>query len=799
MCAAMRTGGTTLAMICGLLAAMPASAAASALKPGISPKAVAWLGAPPACPAAEVVDGRETARAARDLLTGKTRVSSLLTDELLGEDSDDFSRSFLASLAIYTVAATPAAVLTVCDPAVAGSGQALGTITGDARDVPDVESIGAGLRSRGGTFGRATAAAAIGDRFVLPPTNAGALLDVAVDTTNGAASVRIGPVGAPPTAVRIAGQLEAPQVIVDYADGPSTTHPVTPPAPVKTTVAAKTSKNVLVLAVKAAPGAFVSSSASDPSSTDSMDSFSDPSDLQLVGASGAVTVRLGPLSSGMREAELSVVDPDRRALDSWACKLRWRKTHLRSVTCAGGPDTSDRPRVGAPKFGAAALRTAAARTSRAEPGVAPSARAAGAPALAKITATAMLRPRGDEGLDLVDSIEESQPFFADVTGDGRPETAYGDGQLEQPTLLVSAAAGGWKPVRLRTAYDLFPSDLSSAGDLNGDGVEELWSVDLDGNARAIAGDRAWSTAPPKALDVRTGTAGPRDLLTSGEVPPVPIADSTGDGRAELVLGLSASVTKSGLATFASNDVPLGQRLNVPLALSTDPGSTWAWVADEALAAQQATYDPESSVVVTRDGLVTVAPVTGADGKPRIALVRLSPDGRSLSPLAAFATAGSPQLAGYDPTSGELLVATSSEACKQRRCVSRVLRLDPTGKTLGGIALRGIGAVTAHFVDDGPDADARAEVVVRDPDGDYGDRRKSTIPGAGRTIARWDSATGSPAWKRLPVLAIGSAAIQPHGPLMGWTSAAGKHHVGTWSLRGKGRQRSAVLLDLTTPK
>lgn len=785
----MRTGGATLAMICGLLAAVPAGAGASALKPGISPRAVAWVGAPPTCPSAEVVDGRANAQAVRDLLTGKTRVSSAMTDEVLGGDSDEFTRDFLGSLALYTLAASPSAVITVCDPAAARSGQPVGTITGEARDVPEVELIGAGLRSRAGTFGRATAAAAIGDRFVLPAVGPGAVLDIAVDSTNGTTNTRIGPVPAAPTAVRVAGQLEAPQVVVDYVDGTSSTHPAALPSAVKTSVAAKTVDDSLVLDVKTAPGAFVSSSATDPSSSDSMDAFSDPSDLQIANARGAVTVKLGPLGPGMREAETAVIDADRRTIDMWACKLRWRKADLRSVSCAGGPDTSDRPRVGAPTFQAQRPQTAAA----------PSATAARAPALAKISATAMLRTRGGAARDLIDGIEELQPFFADVTGDGRPETAYGDGLSTSPTLLVSASAGGWRSVRLRSTDRLFPVDLSAAGDLNGDGIGELWASDLDGNARAIAGSPAWSSAPPKTLDVRTGTAGPRDLLTTSESHPVALTDDTGDGRAELVVPLSASLAHAGVATFASNDVPLGQRLSVPSALQTDPAAFWTVVADDALAESQATYTPTGGAVVTRHGLVSVAPSPDAAGKQQLTLVRLAAGGRSFTALPVFTSARRVDLAGYDPAGDELLVTTAGEACKRTSCVSRVLRLDPTGKVLGGIALRGGGTVTAHFVDDGPDADARAEVVLREPDGDYGSRRKSTIPGYGRTIARWDSATGSPAWKRLPVLAVGGTAIQAHGPLMGWTSAAGKHHVGSWTLRGKGKTRAVVLLDLTTPR
>lgn len=794
----MRTGGATLAMMCGLLVAAPTGAFASALKPGISPQAVAWLGAPPSCPSAEVVDGRAAAQAARDLVSGKTKVSSSMSDLIGDADAADFTRSFYGTLAVAMLTYSPAAVVTVCDPAVATTGQPLATITGDARDAPELEQLGAGLRSRGGEFGRATAAAAIGDRFVLPATGAGSVIDVAVDTTNGAAATRIGPVTAAPTVVRVVGQLEAPGLVVEYADGTSTTHPVTLPGPAKTTVSATSRKGRLELAVKAAPGAFVTTSASNPDSTDSMDALSDPGDLQIVPPSGAVKVRLGALGPSYRRVDLSVVDPERRALDSWACTLRWSKQRLRSVDCAGGPDTSTRPRVGAPLADPARRTANGAVIGEVRRSTSLAASAARAPSLAKIAASAMYRGRLDDDLIDADAITELEPFFADVTGDGRPESYLVDAYGERSELLVSVPSGRWTPVRLRGERYLGPR-LAEVGDLNGDGVEELWSTSLDGDARAVAGSPAWSTAPPKALDVRTTFANPRDLLSTDDSPPVPVKDVTGDGRPELVVPVSASLRQSGVATFRSEDAPLGQRLSLPAALSTDPAGLWAAIADEAL--EPATYDAGGGgVLPTPSGLVTVAPVPDAAGKQRLTLVRLSGDGRALSPLAAFSTAGRPSLQGVDPTTGELLVSTDGEACKQRSCVSRILRVDgATGKVLGGIALRGAGSVSARFVDDGPDADQRAEVVFRDPDGDDGEARKSTIPGYGRQVGRWDSATGSPAWKKLPVLAIGSAAIQAHGPFMGWTSAAGKHHVGTWSLRGKGRKRSLVLLDLTTPR
>lgn len=796
----MRTGGATLAMMCGLLVAAPTGAFASALKPGISPQAVAWLGAPPSCPSAEVVDGRAAAQAARDLVSGKTKVSSSMSDLIGDADAADFTRSFYGTLAVAMLTYSPAAVVTVCDPAVATTGQPLATITGDARDAPELEQLGAGLRSRGGEFGRATAAAAIGDRFVLPATGAGSVIDVAVDTTNGAAPTRIGPVTAAPTVVRVVGQLEAPGLVVEYADGTSTTHPVTLPGPAKTTVSATSRNNRLVLAVKAAPGAFVTTSASNPDSTDAMDAFSDPGDLQIVPAGGAIKVRLGALGPSYRRVDLSVVDPERRALDSWACTLRWSKQRLRSVDCAGGPDTSKQPRVGAPLVEAARLAANDAFDAGVDHPAPPTASAARAPSLAKIAATAMYRGRLDDDLVDADAITELEPFFADVTGDGRPESYLVDAYGERSELLVSVPSGRWTPVRLRGERYLGPR-LAEVGDLNGDGVEELWSTSLDGDARAVAGSPAWSTAPPKALNVRTTFANPRDLLSTDDSPPVPVKDVTGDGRPELVVPVSASLRQSGVATFRSEDAPLGQRLSLPGMLSTDPAGLWAAIADEAVALEQASYDPDSGgVLAAPSGLVTVAPVSDAAGKQKLTLVRLSDDGRTLTPLPAFSTAGRPALQGVDPATGELLVSTDGEACKRRSCVSRILRVDgATGKVLGGIALRGAGSVSARFVDDGPDADQRAEVVFRDPDGDDGEARKSTIPGYGRQVGRWDSATGSPTWKKLPVLAIGSAAIQAHGPFMGWTSAAGKHHVGTWSLRGTGRKRSLVLLDLTTPR
>lgn len=803
----MRRKSVALAALYALVTALPAGAEAAALKPGSTPHAIAWFGAPPGCPAAEAVDGRAAAQAARDLTTGKTKVPGGLLDDGLGDGADEEAsvQAFMASVALGQVTDAPATVVAVCDPAAARTGQALGTITGEARDVPEAELLGAGLRSRGGEFGRASASAAIGDRFVLPASGAGSVIDVAVDTSGGTATTRIGPVGAPPAAVRVAGQLSAPQVVVEYADGTSTTHPVAPREAGPVAVAAKVSKARLVLDVKAPPGAFVAASATNPDSSDSMDSFSDPADLQVVRASGTATVRLGPLGPSMRNADATVIDADRRAIFAWSCTLRWSKARLRSVNCAGGPGAAERPRIGGSALASRTRLRARPRAAsrRAAPSAAPApaaplAQAARKPALAAMTATAMYRARGDEAFELAESLFEEQPLFADVTGDGRPESSLGDGFRTPARLLVSAPAGRWAPVKLRGDRYFAPS-LSSGGDLNGDGVQELWATSLDGNARAVAGTPAWSAAPPKAIDVRTDAAGPRDLLASDAVLPVPLPDATGDGRPELAVPLAASLDHAALAVVASNDAPLGQRLFPPAALGTDPGGIWDAFATADASPESAVYDPETPAVATADGLVTVAPMPGPTGQRRLAIVRLAPDGRSAAALPAFTAAGVPRVSGYDLASGELLVTTTREACSRRSgCVTRVLRVDRSGKIVAGLARRGLSQVTAHFAPDGPDADQRAEVVLRDPE-DYGRAPANPVPGSGRTIALWESASGSAAWARLPVLAVGGAAIKADGPLLGWTSRTGQHHVGTWSLRGTSRNPSVVLLDLAAPR
>lgn len=789
----------TLLAACGLVATA-APARASTLKPTPSPHAVAWLGDPPACPAADVVDGRQSAAVARDLLSGK--LSSPALDDADAEDPDSFdARAFMAWLALARVTIDPATVITVCDPALAAIGRPAASITGEARDVPQAEQIASGLRSRGGVFGRASAAAAIGDRFVLPQVGAGALIDLAVDSTSGTATARIGPFGAPPATVRIAGTPGAPEAVVEHTDGSTTTHAITPPPAVATSVAGRPGREHVALTVRTAPGAFVEAKEQPPESSDAIDRFGDfgPGELVVAGPDGAATLRVGPLNRASLPVGVSITDPLRRSITQWVCTPQWRGRSMRAVRCT---DTTLEAPAPTPDGLVTRLRAGRARLAAPKPSLeampssGPVAVSASAKAaLAPVRFTPMLRARGGAALDLLYELGETDPFLADVTGDGWPETTIGDGLMVEPALLVSRPGRRWSRVRLRADFPSAP-DLAPTGDFDGDGIGDLWAAGLVADGRGIPGAASWSAKPPRRLDLRTTTAGARDLLTGGEQPPTLLPDSTGDGRPELAFALSSS----GTATYSSAVIPLGQRLTMPTPMDVAPAAAWNNLASMEGGSHLGIAEGEPAELLTPQGLIAlVVTYDAAANRSRPALMRLTPDGTAASVLPSFRPEGTTALRGYDPASGHLLLTIAGEACTRAAgCVNRVLRIDADGRTVASIATRGGAApVAAAFLPDGPDADTHAEVVFREEE--PSSRRRHAGPGFGGTIGLWTSGVPSPVWRELPVLSIRSEAIQARGTLMAETSPQGQHHVASWSVRGSGRRRSAALLLLGTPR
>lgn len=365
---------------------------------------------------------------------------------------------------------------------------------------------------------------------------------------------------------------------------------------------------------------------------------------------------------------------------------------------------------------------------------------------------------------------EFPTLAGDLNGDGRPDAIVSSFRAKATPRLIISQGGEPASIPLRIDDGFFDSVTHSVPDLDGDGRDEL-----DPGAGVIVTDALAAPTLPKLVDLRSlRPTSPRDLdlglvnrestlsdiLTATDAQGS-IADTTGDGRPEISLG------GDGLgAIFPSQAVVPGIRSRLaqifPIAWLDDvtledlsSGSSFGGTRSLDLQAQGAI---ENAGTVTIGGrLIALSPADpkATPAQPRTLLLRTYGGGPVPLATTSFTAAGIPLLLDHDPASGDFLVALfEKRSCGRKRCLDRLLRVNPAGQLVSVVALRrDEGELFARFIADGPDADAAVDVAVarHDPLVDP----SSQFAGKGGTIAILASSqTGSRALAALPVLARG---------------------------------------------
>ena len=338
---------------------------------------------------------------------------------------------------------------------------------------------------------------------------------------------------------------------------------------------------------------------------------------------------------------------------------------------------------------------------------------------------------------------------------------------------------------------------------------------------------SWTTTPPRTLDLDPqGKLGPQDIdlqqstensadadTRLSEMGVVPLADATGDGRPEIGL---PSTTSRGLAVFASQTIALGTATQVPF-VQTSP------IKDD-IAALEAAFAGAFAVLEQPDGSdAGDVPETGAAASScrsrRPALIRSAPQGgRARRQINRDASAiernrrchvhaarrshrGSRHRRDrcFDPISNESLLRTIDERCLNRRCIQRFRRIDAAGRVLASVSVRSdADGLHARFTNDGPDTDAKLDVLIHDDQSGPGseDHRR----GLGGTVAVWPSvATGASNLSALSALGDGASLLLVGGTLARRTAPDGTRFHGGHVLRGKGRKRSEIVALVAAPR
>lgn len=806
----MRGKACALALTAALWVALAGAATGAELRGLPTPLATTVAAGTGSCPTAEDLSGAALAAAGRDAIDDAVA-------QVQRRSSKASTAIFIADLLAFSLIGSQA-VIAVCDPALAQAGSFAGTITGSALHVPSDESAGPGLRVRAASLmSPGGAAAAVGDRFALPPVSSAATIDLAVRTSTGAATQRLGPFPSSPTAVVVQA---GPTVVVQLASGEEQRVPVTAPqaAPAGKLAVDARSKDRLRITVDAAPRAIILGRRI-PRTWGGGDDAAWP--IGVADNQGRLSRGLN-VKSTQRALQITAVDPERRNVTSWRCLLRWRKGRVIPSNCqakaarlaSSKPQRpSSTPEYDAPTPRPQPRAPAREHSPTGEP-------AAGRSAAAALQVSVALSTR-DSGLIYGDEI--GRDLIGDVTGDGRPELTIGDGLSAPYSLLVSQRAGGWRQIELTQSLRA-SSPPQVIPDITGDGIDDLAAdglgSSLDETLQLLPGAASWSTTAPPAISFLPMEAGGAQLSGASLVASTDrtqsvqlLPDATGDGRRELVTAQESWTGRVG-AVWASEQWPLGRATQFP----------GAWFGREQIASlrelkgepdlpggerpaplKPARFNGERWVPTgDRTLVLTTSGATRSGMDLRVGWLQLR-DGKLIRTPAAGGPVRVPlpavedPLLDVDPVSGELLWLAKA-TCRARRCRHSVLRLGGDGRITGRLSAIGgcqsdTGGETlmARFIDDGPDADARPEAVFS-----TADRPNVTRPAAGddRTIGLWPSVETAPAQRSLAVVMLDGEAARRLGPLRGSTDTSGRHHVALWTVRGSGRKARYELITLS---
>ncbi len=716
------------------LATGPSPAKADAIRSKATPLAVFTTGAPLRCPSAGEINGQ--------------RISALSAQAAKREDG-------VGALALVFSILLPTPALALCDPDLAGTAQTLGPFGGATHYPLTADVAVPGTRALGTQpEGFPDSELVPGDRIELPAAGPRSVLTLVVATRRGAQTVQLPPLGTPrATAVRIEGPIESPVVAVEWETGDPTRTPVDVPKAVATRVIPRLNGREVRFHGTAAPGAVITGGTDDDG------------DLAIASNAGrfkGLTVRVGPRR---RTIEITIASLPRRQAFVVTCKVRWSAARKRAdkITCAAVKAATAARAADALR---AAAHAAHAVDAPAAAPAAPAPRATAARALPTVEASVTRLATFP--------LEERLTLAGDVNGDGRPEVVSNrsfDGPA-RPKLFVSRAAGLPAPVPVRVDQDSFSLDLDidTVADLDGDGRDELASP-----SGMLVTDALSAAALPVRLDLRSvRPTSPRDIdlgletrdspftsFLNAHEPQGSVADTTGDGRPELVLG------NEGIsAIYPSQAIVPGVRSRLPQVFPL------AWLDDLSLSDlnlfggdprdMQAAGAVDSPGELTIGGrLVTLAAANPSvkPAAPRTFLLRQF--GGAPTPLAttAFTATGIPLLLDYDQASGDYLVALfQKESCGNKSCLDRVLRINPAGVATSVVATRRAQYdLFAAFVADGPDADTLVDTAISL---DAGLPDPPTSSGEGGTVAILASAqTGARKLATLPVLARGGEPIQ----------------------------------------
>lgn len=635
--------------------------------------------------------------------------------------------------------------LTICSPTFAG---VPAPFEGTVASAPSRSRVGTGWRELGGTLVD-PAALAPGDAVTVPQVDDAASLRVALATQPGnpATTVVIGDLAPGPSRLAIGRDARGVVATLTRADG-TTTEAVGQP-PVQRTPKATISGSARRWTVRltGVPGTIVV--LSSDGDTESAPAFGS---ADRTGRT-SLGLRLGRKLRPGRAAyfEGTAASPGAQTLVSFNCRVRVDQRSVPSSIRCSPEDSGDiRDDFSGSSLGSGlwdvlggavrsstqlALRAEAARASRAAASapvahrnavMARSSAPAGAPITARpIPLAATIRRATLSGL---------RPFAADLNGDGQPDfwTDRASGSPRWwPTfggtagLVLISSPAGLSPHRVELAAssgdrDARQSELSAIDDITGDGVGEL-VIDLDERHAIVPGSRAWTSTTSPIRAPGLDDLGPTDLVVAPAVSSPGNAygaldDSTGDGLREL----AATDDLGGWTSVSPRDLTPGRltRLATPARIPEVPAALQnAWTFDPAVPR----VDPRTRIIAGRAISLRwpkVATEQGAGGI--VELTIRDARGVAIGAPTTVSTPGNALLLDHDRATGDALLLAVEPACVGNgfdvpaSCREHLMRVRADGTLRQRLATRVTRSIDylggARFIDDGPDADADADVV-----------------------------------------------------------------------------------------